>query len=62
MFFLRGHRFDMILTSDNYDLHRSNFGNKDCYRYEEMMMEKYPYIKEKIHHWMTFVHDKKVLP
>ena len=33
-----------------------------CHRYEEMMMEKYPYIKEDIHHWMTFVYDKKVLP
>ena len=33
-----------------------------CHRYEEMMMEKYPYIKEDIHHWMKFVYDKKVLP
>ena len=33
-----------------------------CHRYEEMMMEKYPYIKDEIHHWMKFVYDKKVLP
>ncbi len=33
-----------------------------CHRYEAMMMEKYPYIKEEIHHWMKFVYDKKVLP
>jgi ribonucleoside-diphosphate reductase alpha chain len=33
-----------------------------CHRYEDMMMEKYPYIKEEIHHWMKFVYDKKVLP
>ena len=33
-----------------------------CGRYEEMMMEKYPYIKDEIHHWMKFVYDKKVLP
>ncbi len=33
-----------------------------CHRYEEMMMEMYPYLKEEIHHWMQFVYDKKVLP
>jgi ribonucleoside-triphosphate reductase len=33
-----------------------------CHRYEEMMLEKYPYIKEEIKQWMKFVYDKKVLP
>ncbi len=33
-----------------------------CHRYEDMMTEKYPYIKEEIQTWMKFVYDKKVLP
>jgi len=33
-----------------------------CHRYEEMMIEKYPYIIEEIKQWMKFVYDKKVLP
>jgi len=33
-----------------------------CHRYEEMMMDKYPYIKDEIRHWMQFVYEKKVLP
>jgi len=33
-----------------------------CHRYEEMMIEKYPPLKEEIQQWMQFVYDKKVLP
>lgn len=33
-----------------------------CHRYEEMMIEKYPHLKEDIQQWMQFVYDKKVLP
>ena len=33
-----------------------------CHRYEAMMCEKYPDLKEEIAHWMRFVLDKKVLP
>jgi ribonucleoside-triphosphate reductase len=31
-------------------------------RYENMMIEKYPLLKEEINHWMRFVYDRKVLP
>ena len=33
-----------------------------CQRYEDMMSEKYPYIKDEIQKWMKFVYDKKILP
>ncbi len=33
-----------------------------CHRYEDMMIEKYPSMKEEIQHWMQFVYHKKVLP
>jgi ribonucleoside-triphosphate reductase (thioredoxin) len=33
-----------------------------CHRYEDMMIEKYPQLKEEIQQWMKFVYDKKVLP
>ena len=33
-----------------------------CKRYEDMMIEKYPLLKDEINHWMTFVYDRKVLP
>src|SRR5688572_23113662 len=33
-----------------------------CQRYEVMMAEKYPSLKEEIVHWMSFVRERKVLP
>jgi ribonucleoside-triphosphate reductase (thioredoxin) len=33
-----------------------------CGRYQEMMNEKYPSIKEDINHWMQYVRERKVLP
>ncbi len=33
-----------------------------CKRYEDMMIEKYPLLKDEINHWMAFVYDRKVLP
>lgn len=33
-----------------------------CKRYEDMMIDKYPLLKDEINHWMTFVYDRKVLP
>lgn len=33
-----------------------------CFRYETMMNEKYPQLKDEIHHWMDFVYRRKVLP
>ena len=33
-----------------------------CQRYEEMMNDKYPALKEDIHYWMGFVRERKVLP
>lgn len=33
-----------------------------CFRYESMMNDKYPLLKDEIHHWMDFVYQRKVLP
>jgi ribonucleoside-diphosphate reductase alpha chain len=33
-----------------------------CKRYEDMMIDKYPLLKDEINHWMEFVYDRKVLP
>lgn len=33
-----------------------------CMRYEDMMLEKYPHLREDINYWMKFVYDRKVLP
>lgn len=44
------------------DLKRRETWAEICFRYESMMNEKYPMLKDEIHHWMDFVYQRKVLP
>lgn len=44
------------------DLSRRESWPEICKRYEDMMFEKYPLLKDEISHWMKFVYDRKVLP
>ncbi|HEY3406317.1 MAG TPA: hypothetical protein VGK59_23175 [Ohtaekwangia sp.] len=44
------------------EFHRRESWQEICSRYENMMTEKYPQLKEDIHHWMGYVYNKKVLP
>ena len=44
------------------ELSRRESWDEICQRYEEMMTEKYPAMKDDIHHWMRYVRDRKVLP
>ena len=42
--------------------HRRETWPEICTRYSDMMVEKYPALREDIAHWMSFVEMKKVLP
>jgi ribonucleoside-triphosphate reductase (thioredoxin) len=44
------------------ELKRRESWEEICQRYEGMMSEKYPAIKEEIHFWMQYVRQRKVLP
>lgn len=44
------------------ELQRRETWPEISHRYEEMMIEKYPHLKNEINYWMQFVYDKKVLP
>jgi len=44
------------------EVHRRESWSEICERYEHMMTEKYPQLKEDIRHWMQFVYNKKILP
>lgn len=44
------------------ELNRRETWAEICGRYETMMVEKYPSMKDEIHHQMQFVYNKKVLP
>ncbi|HEX5169234.1 MAG TPA: hypothetical protein VFW11_08665 [Cyclobacteriaceae bacterium] len=44
------------------DMRRRESWAEICKRYEDMMIEKYPSLKEEINHWMQFVYKRKVLP
>ena len=44
------------------ELNRRESWDEICTRYEEMMNEKYPAIKEEISYWMQYVRQRKVLP
>lgn len=44
------------------ELKRRETWSEICLRYENMMQEKYPFIKEEVSHWMQYVYQKKVLP
>ena len=44
------------------ELQRRELWPEICQRYESMMVEKYPHIKDEIHENMQYVLQKKVLP
>lgn len=44
------------------ELNRRESWAEICKRYEDMMIEKYPAMKDEINQWMQFVYDRKVLP
>ncbi len=44
------------------DHHRRELWPEICNRYENLMLDKYPAMKEEIKDCMKFVHDKKILP
>jgi len=44
------------------ELNRRETWEEICSRYETMMNEKYPALRDDIHDWMQFVYNKKVLP
>lgn len=44
------------------EMHRRELWPEICQRYENMMIEKYPLLKEEIHTNMVFVLEKKILP
>ena len=43
------------------DLKRRESWEEICQRYQEMMNDKYPALREDISHWMQFVKERKVL-
>lgn len=44
------------------ELKRRESWEEICARYQGMMNEKYPHMKEEISYWMEFVYQRKVLP
>lgn len=44
------------------EFHRRELWSEICQRYENMMVEKYPHLKDEIQSNMTFVLEKKILP
>lgn len=44
------------------DLKRRESWEEICHRYQEMMNEKYPALREDISFWMRYVKERKVLP
>lgn len=44
------------------DLHRRESWFEICYRYEKMMLDKYPHLEKDIKMNMKFIYDRKVLP
>ncbi|HEY8935533.1 MAG TPA: hypothetical protein VIM65_09955 [Cyclobacteriaceae bacterium] len=44
------------------ELRRRETWTEICARYEHMMIEKYPALKDEINHWMHYVYQRKVLP
>lgn len=44
------------------ELHRRESWDDICYRYEKMMVERYPLLKDEIHVNMDLINSKKILP